>query len=182
MSVPAIEKIHQTVHAPLLRELAAYWYAQRGANVVTRRSDFDVFRFASLLPHMFLYDYDSRTRDLTLRLAGEEIRRMLPNSVAGTPLDRIMPAQALPEVQARYRRVCEQPAVSLVVGRVFLSLGGSGIGERLLLPLADSSGKVFQMLGATIYQVGDALDAGSTFAREEVQTTFFPLQGPSETE
>src|SRR3546814_3284040 len=74
----------------MLRAFVAYWYAQRGANLVTRRADFEIFRFAPLLPHIFLYDYDSRTRELTLRLAGEEIRRMLPNSVAGTPLDRIM--------------------------------------------------------------------------------------------
>src|SRR3546814_19076052 len=87
----------------MLRAFVAYWYAQRGANLVTRRADFEIFRFAPLLPHIFLYDYDSRTRELTLRLAGEEIRRMLPNSVAGTPLDRIMPARALPAVLARYR-------------------------------------------------------------------------------
>src|SRR3546814_20937645 len=100
----------------MLRAFVAYWYAQRGANLVTRRADFEIFRFAPLLPHIFLYDYDSRTRDLTLRLAGEEIRRMLPNSVAGTPLDRIMPARALPAVLARYRRVCEQPAIGLPAG------------------------------------------------------------------
>src|SRR3546814_9211418 len=80
---------------------------------------------------------------------------MLPNSVAGTPLDRIMPARSLPEVLARYRRVCEQPAIGMAAGRVFLSLGGSGVGERLLLPLADATGQVFQMLGATLYQIGE---------------------------
>ncbi|MFC3677246.1 PAS domain-containing protein [Ferrovibrio xuzhouensis] len=177
-----IESILQTVHAPMLRAFVTHWYAQRGANLVTRRADFETFRFAPLLPHIFLYDYDSRTRNLTLRLAGEEIRRMLPNSVAGTPLDRIMPARALPEVLARYRRVCEQPAIGLAAGRVFLSLGGSGVGERLLLPLADANGRVHQMLGATLYQIGETPEAGGTFASEDVETIFFPLQKPSEAE
>src|SRR3546814_14130874 len=108
----------------MLRAFVAYWYAQRGANLVTRRADFEIFRFAPLLPHIFLYDYDSRTRELTLRLAGEEIRRMLPNSVAGTPLDRIMPARALPAVRARYRRVCEPPGMRQAAGRVVLRQNG----------------------------------------------------------
>ena len=177
--VSGLENILQAIRTPGLRDLVSHWYRCRKGHLVTRRSDFDIFGIAALLPYVFLYDYDRRTRNLILRLAGEEIRRLLPNSVAGTPLERIMPPQVLPEVLARYRRVCEQPSIGLVAGRVFLNLGGSGVGERLLLPLADAEGHVHQMLGATFYQLDDGPD-GQQFAREDVSSSFFPLQAPSE--
>jgi hypothetical protein len=166
----------------LLRAFVAHWYAQRDGHTVTRRADISITRFASLLPHIFLYDYDTSTRDLTLRLAGEEIRRILPNSRPGTPLAQIMPAEFFTPVLERYRRVCEEPAIMLATGRVFLRLGGTGVGERVLLPLADPHGRVHQMLGATLYQIGDLLPDGSLFAREDVATRFFPLTSPSEPE
>ena len=179
MSAP--ENILQAIRAPGLRDLVSHWYRCRKGHLVTRRSDFDIFGIAALLPFVFLYDYDRQTRDLTLRLAGEEIRRLLPNSVAGTPLERIMPTEVLPEVLARYRRICEQPAIGVFTGQVFLNLGGSGTGERLLLPLADAAGHVHQMLGATFYQLDDG-PGGQHFAREDVTSSFFPLLAPSEPE
>lgn len=166
----------------MLRRLVEYWHDCRGLHLVTRRADLDITRLASLLPHVFLYDYNRDTRDLTLRLAGEEIRRLLPNSKPGTPLAQIMPADSFAAVQDRYRRVCEEPAIMVASGRVFLRMGGTGIGERVLLPLADAEGRVHQMLGATLYQLGDTTPDGRQFSREDVSTRFFPLHPPSEAE
>lgn len=177
-----IESILQVLHAPLLRSFAAHWFDRRGGRLVTLRRDFDIFSFPALLPHVFLYDYDPAARDLTLRLAGEEIRRILPNSRPGTPLARIMPPDYLVPVQDRYRRVCEEPAIMVASGRVFLRLGGAGIGERLLMPLADDNGRVHQMIGATLYQIGEQTIEDRLFAREDVTATFFPLRLQSEAE
>lgn len=166
----------------MLRLLVKHWYERRGRNLVTRRTDIDIIRLAPLMPHLFLYDYDRDSRDLTLRLAGEEIRRLLPNSRPGTPLAQIMPAEYITVIRDRYRRVCEEPAIAVAAGRVFLRLGGSGTGERVLLPLADAEGRVHQMLGATLYELGVDAPESRQFAREEVTIHFFPLQMPSEAE
>ncbi len=163
------------VRASLLRDFVRYWLDCRieGA-VVTRRADFDIFHLRALIPHLFLYDYNPSDHGFTLRVAGEEIRRLLPNCVAGMPLNRIMPPAFFPEVLRRYQRVCEEPAALHAIGRVFLNLGGAGIGERIVLPLADEQGKVYQLLGATLYELGDHKD-GSHFEREEFTLTFTPL-------
>lgn len=164
------------VRAPLLYEFVSYWLDRRlGGSAVTRRADFDIFHLRTLLPHLFLYDFDTGQRRFTLRVAGEEIRRLLPNSTAGSPLERIMPPAFLRTVQDRYRRVCEEPAIMHAAGRVFLNLGGTGVGERILLPLANERGKVHQLLGATLYQLGSSLTDGSVFEREEVSLTYTPL-------
>lgn len=165
------------IQAPLLKDFVGYWYDSRRADApVTRRDDFDIFHIPALVPHLFLYDYDPAQRSFLLRVAGEEIRRLLPNSRPGVALEQIMPPAALPAVQERYRRVCEDPAILHAIGRVFFNLGGSGVGERIVLPLADADGKVHQLLGATIYSLGDQNEQGRIFEREEVTLTFAPLK------
>lgn len=164
------------IRAPLLADFVRYWLeCRRPGDVVTRRADFDIFHLRPLVPHLFLYDFDAGDRSFTLRVAGEEIRRLLPNSTAGTQLEHIMPPAVLPTVLERYRRVCEEPAIMHAIGRVFLNLGGMGVGERIALPLADKYGHVYQLLGATLYQHGSALDDGSPFERGEVSLTYIPL-------
>lgn len=165
------------IQAPLLKDFVGYWYDSRRADApVTRRDDFDIFHIPALVPHLFLYDYDPAQRSFLLRVAGEEIRRLLPNSRPGVALEQIMPPAALPAVQERYRRVCEEPAILHAIGRVFFNLGGSGVGERIVLPLAGADGKVHQLLGATIYTLGDQNEQGRIFEREEVTLTFASLR------
>lgn len=172
---PELDRLLAELRSPLLKQLAAYWLQRRDGARVTRRSAIDPRDFPSLLQHIFLYDYDPATRRLTLRLAGEEIRRMLPRSNPGARLDEIIPPAYFPTVEARYRRVCEEPAIMHAVGRVFLNLGGTGSGERILLPLAGDDGVVRQMLGATLYQLGDRYLGGTEFDREEVAIGFAAL-------
>lgn len=169
------QKLLASIRSPLLQRLVSYWFERRGGAPVTPRREIGPADFPALLPHVFLYDYDPAIRGLTLRLAGEEIRRILPNSLPGTPIEQIIPAVSLDSVLGRYRRVCEEPAILHATGRVFLNLGGTGVGERVCLPLAGADGSVRQMIGATIYNLGDHLHDGSTFAREEVAITFTPL-------
>lgn len=166
----------QPIRAPLLRDFVRYWLdCRRSGEAVTRRADFDIFHLPALVPHLFLYDFDAAQRSFILRVAGEEIRRVLPNSLPGSPLEQIMPPNILPAVLERYRHVCEKPAAMHSIGRVFLNLGGTGVGERVVLPLANAQGAVHQLLGATIYQLGSSLDDGSSFEREEVTITYTPL-------
>lgn len=166
----------RAIHAPDLQALVRHWFdCRREGERATRRSAIDLFHVPALVPCLFLYDYDAATRGFTLRVAGEEIRRVLPNSLPGAQLEKIMPPAILPVVLERYRRVCEEPALMHAKGRVFFNLGGHGVGERVALPLAGDDGRVHQLIGATIYSFGDRLPDGSSFAREEVTLTFLPL-------
>lgn len=169
------QQILARIRAPALRLLAETWFTRRGDARVTKRRDIGPADFPALLPHIFLYDFASERRQLTLRLAGEEIRRLLPKALSGMTLDQIVPPASLEIVRARYLRVCEQPAIMYATGRIFLDPGATGLGERLLFPLSDDAGRVHQMIGATIYQLPDRLLEGNLFAREEVETTFTPL-------
>jgi hypothetical protein len=160
----------------LLKEFVGYWFdCRRAGAAVTRRQDFDIFHIPALVPRLFLYDYNPVQRSFVLRVAGEEIRRLLPGSLPGAAIEQIMPSVILPSVLERYRRVCEEPAAMHAIGRVFLNLGGTGVGERVVLPLANDQGKVHQLLGATIYMLGDQHEQSRIFEREEVDLTFTPL-------
>jgi hypothetical protein len=163
------------VRSPRLKQLIAYWFDRRSEAAVTKRSAIDPLDFPALLPRIFLYDYDPVARRFVLRLAGEEIRNLLPNSTPGTPIEQIMPAAELDNVLARYGRVCEEPAIMHAAGRVFLKLGGSGVGERVVLPLAGEDGKVRQMIGATIYDIDRALPDAGILDHGEVAVSFLPL-------
>lgn len=160
----------------MLQGFVGHWLDRRhAASVVTRREDFDLFHLPALVPHLFLYDFDPAQRSFVLRVAGEEIRRLLPHSRPGVPLEQIMPPAALATVQERYRRVCETPAIMHAIGRVFVKLGGTGIGERIVMPLADANDRVHQLLGATIYDLDGQNGQDRVFEREEVTLTFASL-------
>ncbi|HLT79078.1 MAG TPA: PAS domain-containing protein [Ferrovibrio sp.] len=169
------KEILDYIRSPRLRRLAETWFARRGDARVTRREDIGPADFPALLPHVFLYDFEPETRRLTLRLAGEEIRNLMPKAARGLTLEEIVPEAALETVRGRYLRVCEEPAIMHAAGRVFLDPQATGSGERLLLPLGDATGAVRQMIGATIYVLPDLRRDDSVFAHEEVETTFFPL-------
>jgi hypothetical protein len=174
--LPSSDPAQLPIQARLLKEFVGYWLDSRRAGAaVARRDDFDIFHIPALVPRLFLYDFDPAQRSFLLRVAGEEIRRLLPNSLPGATLEKIMPPAALPVVQQRYRRVCEEPAIMHAIGRVFVNLGGTGIGERIVLPLAGADGKVHQLLGATVYALGEQTEQDRVFEREEVALTFMPL-------
>lgn len=168
-------ELDSLLQAQPLRDMAQYWFEQRSGHFVTRRSAIDISHFRQHLPRIFLYDYDPPSRGIHLRLAGEMIRNYLPNAVPGAPLKDLMPAGFLPAIEARYRRVCEEPAFMHVAGRVFKHLDGSGVGERLIVPLADDHGQVRQLMGMTLYRLGDTMPDGTAVPIGEHVTTMVPV-------
>ncbi len=175
--MPQSHPVPLPIQAQRLKDFVGYWLDCREAGAaVTRRDRFDIFHIPALVSRLFLYDFHAAQRSFVLRVAGEEIRRLLPNSVPGATLEKIMPPAVLAEVEDRYRRVCETPAIMHAIGRVFVKLGGTGIGERIVMPLADADGRVHQLLGATVYLLGDQNEQGRVFEREEVTLTFAPLK------
>lgn len=170
-------RVLETVRDDRLRELVEWFFAARGVARVAARSRFDPVRFPRLMPHFFMYEFEAATRAFRLRLAGEEIRQMLPKARRGATLEEVMPTlESHDVVRERYLRVVEGPAILVAVGKVFIRIEGHGIGERLVLPLADEDGAVHQILGATVYWFGRDIPANQRrFAGEDVEVTYFPL-------
>lgn len=170
MSLPAA--LDSLLRSAPLRAVAEHWFANRGDALITPRASFDIFRFRALLPNTFLYDYEPEARTLKLRLAGEEIRTLLRNAQPGASLYDMMPKDLAANMEQKYRRVCEEPAFMHVIGRVFQGLGGTGVGERLIMPLGDDGGAARQLLGATLYRIGDTLEDGTPIPQGQQITTF----------
>ncbi len=135
----------------------------------------DPTELKSLLARAFYYDYLPAEDDFRLRLAGEEIRAVLPNARRGALLGEVIPANVLEQVRDRYRRIVQEPAVFHGIGRVFFTIGNPGLGERLVVPLADETGTATQIFGATFYDFSENPWRGQNVSHEDVESTFIPL-------
>ncbi|MCW0235578.1 MAG: PAS domain-containing protein [Ferrovibrio sp.] len=139
------------VKDPRLVQLLAYYLDQRQGRRVPRRNSISPLDFPTLLGNVFLYEYDAGNDDLCIRLAGEDIRAMLLTTKQGAKLSEVFPADVVPIMRERYSRVLADCAVMHNIGRVFHHMGGTGTGERLVLPLLDESDRPRFLLGATVY-------------------------------
>ena len=128
-----------------------------------------------LLARAFYYDYLPAEDDFRLRLAGEEIRAVLPNARRGATLAEVIPVNVVDQVRDRYRRIVTEPAVFHGIGRVFFTIGNPGFGERLVVPLADETGRATQIFGATFYDFSENPWGSQNYSHEDVESTFIPL-------
>lgn len=111
--------------------------------------------FPKLLSSVFLYEYDKAAGDFRMRLAGNTIAEMLQTVKAGALLSEVFPPNVHPTMLERYRRVCFQRSVMHNIGNVFHQMGGTGIGERIVMPLLDEHDEPNFFLGATMYPLPD---------------------------
>ena len=171
-----LESVLRVLHDDRLKRLARYWFDKRGARLVTRRDDIDPLEMPWILPFVWLYDYESDTGRFRCRLAGEEVRVMYRMNIVGRYLDEFILAKSWPRIDAHYRGVVETPAIGHAIGQVYLtSLDRSGIGERVVMPLSDSSGEtVTMLLGATAYR-----DVRGLNPQEHIDRALFPLSPAS---
>lgn len=158
----------------LLRDLLAYYLAQRAGARVPLRSRIAPMDFPKLLSNVFLYEYVAADDDFHMRLAGEEIRTMLQTTRPGAKLAEVFPPEIAAMVRERYRQVCRESCVMHNIGQVFERMGGSGQGERIVMPLADDQGAVRFLLGATVYHFQQEA-AASRPNVEKMTITFTPL-------
>lgn len=111
--------------------------------------------FPKLLSSVFLYEYDKAASDFRLRLAGNTVAEMLQTVKAGSLLSQVFPPQVYPVMAERYGRVCSECSVMHNIGHVFHQMGGTGIGERIVMPLLDEQDEPNFFLGATMYPLPD---------------------------
>ena len=157
------------------------WLNAAGANRPPARRDLKPEAMVRLLPDIWLMDYEAETGRLRYRLAGENIRTRYDFFLVGKYLDEIL-SPAAQDYVLRYFMACvEKPAICLAIGRLYHEWEKPGYGERVLLPLVDSDGKVEGLLGITICK--------ETFAnREDAErrakriTCILPLDGSESSE
>jgi PAS domain len=165
----------ERVQHPELRRFMQWYLAMRGDQTMVAAKKLDPTELKPLLARAFYYDYLPATDDFRLRLAGEEIRAVLPNARRGAHLAEVIPGNVLEQVRDRYRRIVTEPAVFHGIGRVFFTIGNPGLGERLVVPLADEGGVAMQIFGATFYDFSENPWRGQNLSHEEVESTFIPL-------
>lgn len=139
-----------------------------------KRSAIDPTAIGPILSSVWMCDYLPDGRRLRMRLVGEDINRLYGRNVTNCMFEEIIAPGLLPELMQRYRRVVEEPAIMHNAGNIYLASDRSEVGERLVLPLADDSGAVRHVIGASVYRM--ELKAGEgPITRESMLNTFTPL-------
>jgi hypothetical protein len=157
-----------------LRRLLRHWLECRGSGLAPRRSAIDPTAIAPILSSIWLCDYEPADRRFRMRLAGEDINRLYGRNVTQCYFEEIIAPALFSDVMQRYRRVVEEPSIMHCGGHIYLASNRSEVGERLVLPLADDSGAIMHVIGASVYRM--ELKAGEgPITREKMINTFTPL-------
>jgi hypothetical protein len=157
-----------------LRRLLRHWLERRGGGVAPRRSAIDPTAIGPILSSVWMCDYEPADRRFRMRLAGEDINRLYGRNVTQCYFEEIIAPALFSDLVERYRRVVEEPAIMHCGGHIYLASDRSEVGERLVLPLADDSGAIRHVIGASVYRM--ELKAGEgPIMRDTMTNTFTPL-------
>jgi hypothetical protein len=147
------EAFEQAIVSPALKAVARHWNDVRGAQRMPAWADIKPAAIALQLPIVWSYRYDRQTDTFTGRLAGERITAIFGKSFRGLPMTEAYPEHEYPALFARHKRTITEPAFLRAHGIVFGHLNRYGIGERVVLPLADDHEQGDGIFGATEYSV-----------------------------
>jgi hypothetical protein len=147
----SFEAFERAIELPALRAVAHHWHEARGTRRLPGWSDIKPAAIAAQLPIVWAYRYDRESDSFTGRLAGEHIVAIFGKSIRGLPMTEAYPKEEYPALFARSKRVVVEPAFMRGHGVVFRHLGRNGLGERIVMPLADDGVTGDGILGATEY-------------------------------
>lgn len=114
------------------------------------RRDLKPESMAPILADVWLMDYLPDEKRLRYRLEGENIRARYDRSLVGQYLDDSLVPEARDRVMRYFLACVQQPAISILVGRLYHESEQPGYGERLLLPLLNGGGVAEGLIGITI--------------------------------
>ncbi|MBI1245133.1 MAG: PAS domain-containing protein [Alphaproteobacteria bacterium] len=159
-----------------LREIAAHWDEVRSGRLMPGWSHIDPVAIARHLPIVWSWKYDRAADRFTGRLAGEEINNAFGRSLRGADMAEFFRDADFDGIFARHRRVARGVCLAHGHGQVFSHARRVGIGERIILPLAEDGTNGDGIFGATVYRLAPpgrgavANDVGET-------VTFYPIGG-----
>lgn len=147
-----IENFLNAIVSPALRAVAAHWDAVRGDRMMPSWQQLRPSHIAAQLPIIWVYRYDRGTQQFTGRLAGDRIARSFGKSFRGIRLEDLHPPEFLPQIYAHMNRLVEEPALYHCAGTLFRQRERTGVGERIVLPLAGDGVHADGVLGASDYE------------------------------
>ena len=165
------------IRSPALRTVFTQWQQARGTRLMPAWRDIDPIAIGRHLSKVWAWRYEAATGIFTGRLAGEEIIATIGTEIRGRTFAECFPAEPASRVEPMYRRVVEGPNLVRAAGHVYILTGGSGIGERLVLPLAEDGVKADGILGVTDYRLKPPEPSALTARREVTgeEIVYYPL-------
>lgn len=141
------------IQSEKLRAVAQAWDQARRGRTMPSFRDLRPAAIAAHLPIIWVYAYDREDGRFTGRLAGERIAQSFGKNFRGIALHDVHPAHTLDRVHAAMSRVVLEPGCYRNHGALFRKAGRTGMGERIMLPLADDGVHGDGVLGASDYDL-----------------------------
>lgn len=139
------------IHSPALKNIVAHRHGARESRMMPAWADIKPAAIARQLGIVWVYKYDRAKDEFTGRLSGHDITQTLGKNIRGLSLAEVQPPEFLVWIRGICRRVVLEPALYQYEGRVYRHLDRIGLGERIMLPLADDGVTGDGILGATEY-------------------------------
>jgi hypothetical protein len=141
------------ISEPDLLRLFEYWCSKRSGSLMPCKGDIDPIEISWALSRIFLLDY-SPEDGFRYRLAGAEVAEIFGRTnLKGFQLTDILSPERAKMVAERWDPLVRDRCVICMKGMVYLPAERIPIGERLLLPLADTpDGPVTGLLGSTVFK------------------------------
>lgn len=136
-----------------LRAVARAWDQARQVAVMPSFRALRPASIAAQLPIIWIYSYDRDTCRFTGRLAGDRIAAAFGKNFRGIALEDVHPPHMLAPVHEAMSRIVLGPCCYRNGGLLFRKVGQVGVGERIMLPLADDGVHGDGVLGASDYDL-----------------------------
>ncbi len=160
---------------PRLRAVAEHWDRARGRKLMPAWSDLDPLALRDNLSIVWAWKYHRLTDHFTGRLAGEEINDAFGKSLRGADMAEFFEDFDYETIFARHRRVVTEPCCAHGRGQVFSHAHRIGLGERIIMPLADDGARGDGIFGATLYDPAPRQWTSDANPTAGEQVTFYPL-------
>jgi hypothetical protein len=164
-----------SIQHPRLLVIAEHWARVRGDKLMPAWGDLDATELRRNLTIVWAWKYDRATDLFTGRLAGEEINEAFGKSLRGADMKEFFKDFDYESIFARHKRVVTEPCCAHGVGRVFAHAHRVGLGERIIMPLADDGVQGDGLFGATLYEPRPSQWDPDTKPAAGEQVTFYPL-------
>jgi hypothetical protein len=154
---------------PDLFRLFDYWSDKRRGRSMPAREDIDPLELSWALSRLSLFDFDPAV-GFRYRLAGGEVAEVFGRgNLKGLTFRDLLSPQGAKVVEERWLPIVTERCVCCMKGMVYRAAERTPIGERLVLPLADTpDGPVTSLLSMTICQWVDGdVPQAVTMARAE---------------
>lgn len=145
---PPQAELSQLLRSPDLLKLLDYWRSKRCGRAMPSRKDIDPIEIPWALSRIFLVDYDLAD-GFHYRLAGAEVAAAFGRgNMKGLRFSDFFSPERVRSVEQRWMPLVTHRSIAVMTGMIYLAADRSCVGERLLMPLAETpDGPVTGILG-----------------------------------